>query len=143
MIETGSPEITVFDTAHVKLQRYFTRGGDGMVIVRVEDPDGSPVISLSLFGIPAAGGCREVPEIELTGYDERIPVNRAQTYPLPAIGDGRVRYLIIGESEEAVRSEAGEFQRSWGLAYNPITGSPRRRGDGKWAVEATRWCSSD
>ena len=54
-----------------------------MVIVRVEDPDGSPVISLSLFGIPAAGGCREVPEIELTRYDERIPVIAHRPTPYP------------------------------------------------------------
>jgi hypothetical protein len=33
VLETQSPEITVFDTAHVRLQRHFTHGGDGLVII--------------------------------------------------------------------------------------------------------------
>ena len=143
VLETGSPEITVFDAARVRLQRYVTRGGDGMVIARIEDSGGGAVVSLSLFGAAPAGGCRETPSIEISSHDELGTGGRARAHPLPGLGDGRVRYLIVGDSEEAVRREADTFRRGWDLAYNPMTGPPHRRGDGRWVAEATRWHSCD
>lgn len=144
VLETQSPEITVFDTACVRLQRYFTRGGDGLVLVRIDGSDGDPLLSLSLFGVSAAGEPRSVPQVEVSTYDERAgTTKRADTYPLPSVGDGRARYLIVGESEDAVFRSAEDFRKGWGIAYSPLVGSPRRRQDGKWVAEASRWRSSD
>ena len=85
-----------------------------------------------------------MPNIEVSTYDERTGIlNRADTYPLPSVGDGRVRYLIVGGSEQAVYKSADDFQKGWGVAYSPLVGNPRRRRDGKWIAEATRWVSSD
>ena len=56
-----------------------------------------------------------MPNIEVSTYDERTGIlNRADTYPLPSVGDGRVRYLIVGESEQAVYKSADDFQKGWG-----------------------------
>ena len=144
VLETQSPEITVFDTAHVRLQRYVTRGGDGLVIIRLDGPDSDPQLSLSLFGVATTGEPRAIPHIDVSTYDERERVSkRADTYPLPSVGDGRARYLIVGESEQAVYKSADDFQQGWGVAYSPLVGRPRRRRDGKWIAEATRWVSSD
>lgn len=144
ILETESPEITVFDVAQLHVQRYATRGGDGMLIIRVDDAGGTALVSLSLFGCNTTSGRREAPRIQLSTFDENKNVSkRCETYPLPSSGDGRVRYLIVGESEEAVRQSASDFRNGWGLAYNPLVGNPRLRRDGKWIAEATRWVSSD
>ena len=114
------------------------------MIIRLEGPDGSPQISLSLFGVATTGEPRATPQIEVSTYNERSDASkRADTYPLPSAGDGRVRYLIVGESEHAVYESADDFQKGWGVAYSPLVGNPRRRRDGKWIAEATRWLSSD
>ena len=56
-----------------------------------------------------------MPNIEVSTYDERTGIsNRADTYPLPSVGDGRVRYLIVGESEQTVYKSADDFQKGWG-----------------------------
>ena len=144
VLETQSPETTVFDTACVKLQRYITRSGNGLVLVRIDGPDGNPLLSLSLFGVSAVGEPRSAPQVEISTYDERSGTpKRADTYPLPSVGDGRARYLIVGESEDAVFRSANDFQKGWGIAYSPLVGSPRLRRDGKWVAEASRWRSSD
>ena len=144
VLETESPEVTVFDATRVRVQRYFTRGGDGMIILRVDGANGDPLVSLSVFGRCSEHTRRDIPLVDVSTYDERSRVpKRSDTYPLPSVGDGRVRYLMVGESEEAVRRSAEEFRRGWGLAYNPMVGNPRMRQDGKWIAEATRWASAE
>ena len=144
VLESASPEITVFDAAYIRIQRYTSRTGDGMIVVRVDGPDGTAHLSLSLFGVAEPGKPRTVPQINISSHDERDHgARRAETFPLPSLGDGRVRYLIVGESEAAIHLSAKDFQNGWGLAYNPLIGKPRQRRDGRWIAEATRWVSSD
>ncbi|MBM3511789.1 MAG: hypothetical protein FJX61_16880 [Alphaproteobacteria bacterium] len=136
-LATESPELSVFDVAAVRLQTYWTEGGDGMVIVRIEDASGRAVISASLFGAAAAGRHRLPPRIETGVYDERAPQRRADVLPAAERG-GLVRYLIVGDSEAAVRAEGEAFRHGWGFAYDPIVGEPYRQSDGKWVSEASR-----
>ncbi len=141
-LATDSPELSVFDVAAIRLQTYWTEGGDGMVIVRIEDAGGRALVSASLFGAMAASPHRLPPRIEATVYDERAVGRRAEVLPLAERG-GLHRYLIVGDTEAAVRAKGEAFRQGWGWAYDPIVGEPYRRGDGKWASEATRAASAD
>jgi hypothetical protein len=141
-LATDSPELSVFDVETVRLQTYWTEGGDGMVIVRIEDAGGRALISASLYGAAATGPHRAPPRIETGVYDERAPDRRAEVLPVAERG-GLYRYLIAGDSETAVRAKGEAFRQGWGFAYDPIVGEPYRRGDGRWASEATRAASAD
>ena len=154
VIEVESPEITTFDTATIRLQRYTTRGGDGLILIRIEDTQGQALLSLSLFGVAGVGGSRSMPVLDVTERDEReadhAPIctssaaaKLADTYQLPSLSDGTQRYLIIGESKESVLAAGGAFRDGWGVAYNPLCGEPQRRDDGQWIAQATRWLSCD
>lgn len=141
-LATDSPELSVFDVEAVRLQTYWTEGGDGMVVVRIEDASGRALISASLFGAAASGRHRLPPRIETGVYDERAATRRADVLPLAERG-GLFRYLIVGDSEAAVRAKGETFRQGWGFGYDPIVGEPYRRSDGKWASEATRAASAD
>ena len=70
-LETESPEITVFDVAQIRVQRYVTNGGDGMLILRVDDASGAAQVCLSFFGFTTSTGQREIPQIQVSTFDER------------------------------------------------------------------------
>jgi hypothetical protein len=141
-LDTASPEFTVFDVAQVRLQTYWTAGGDGLVLMRVEDEAGRALISASLFGRGSAGAARLPPDIATSTFDERAAATGAQLLPLAEAG-GLVRYLIVADDETTVRASSEAFRSAWGFAYDPIVRPPRRRGDGKWVAEASRAASAD
>lgn len=100
-LETGAPELSAFDVAAVRHQTYWTGGGEGILILRIEDQDGRSIFSASLFGATNDLALRPPPRIETSTYADRRLRRRADVTPLA--GDcGIQRYLIVGDSEAAV-----------------------------------------